>query len=156
MTVCSQVLKLSPFICIFLSFSILSVVKQIFQQQSVSRIHIFPNLLVISLLFISDSVHNVGGWHITSNVSHIFCGNCMLVEIVSRNFLSKCLSLNCMEGSVGANFKLLCIACAQFEISLTNQNSQTDCSVMMHVIGMCDYWWRQETIKYWPTPHYGG
>jgi len=54
--------------------------------------------------------------------------------------LSKYLLLNCMEGSIGANFKMLCITCAPFEISLTDQNSQTDCSVMMHVIGMCDYW----------------
>jgi len=27
---------------------------------------------------------------------------------------------------------------------------------MMHVIGRCDYWWRRETINYWPTPYCGG
>jgi hypothetical protein len=63
-----------------------------------------------------------------------------LLKLFQRTFLSKCLLLNCMEGSIGADFKMLCIACTPFEISLTDQNSQTECSVMMHVIGMCDYW----------------
>lgn len=62
------------------------------------------------------------------------------LKLFQGTFLSKCLLLNFMEGSIGANFKTLCIAFAPFEISLTDQNLQTECSVMVRIIGMCDYW----------------